>query len=211
MIMTTTISRFHDAMDHRADDDNNGLFGDIRRLSDDALVAETTRVAGVARQLTAELVALLAEVERRGVHLALGYGSMFLYCTRLLRLSEQAAYNRIAAARTARRFPRVLDLLAEGALTLSSVDLLAPHLTDDTVELMLEAASGKSTREVEKLIAAWYPQPDLPTTLRALPGDAAQREAPSPGPLDAEIEGDREPERNDPETAASSGPAMALA
>ena len=38
----------------------------INHLSDSALVAETQRVAGVARQATAELVALLAEVERRG-------------------------------------------------------------------------------------------------------------------------------------------------
>jgi len=185
---------------------------DISRLSDDALVAETTRVAGVERHATAELVALLAEVERRSLHLALGYGSMFVYCTRLLRLSEHAAYGRIAAARTARRFPRVLDLLAEGALTLSSLDLLAPHLTDDTVETMLEAASGQSTRAVGKLIAAWHPQPDLPTTVRALPSGGPGREAPPPGPLlDTEIEGDGEAERNNPPTAAPSTQIVVLA
>jgi len=208
--MTTEIDRLSDELDHLADDVNR-LFADISRLPDDALVAETTRVAGVARQATAELVALLVEVERRSLHLALGYGSMFMYCTRLLRLSEQAAYNRITAARTARRFPRVLDLLAEGALTLSSLDLLAPHLTDDTVETMLEAASGQSTRAVGKLIAAWHPQPDLPTTLRALPSGAARKEAPSPGPLlGVEIEGDGEAERNSPAAEAPSDRAEVL-
>src|SRR6185295_14094587 len=120
-------------IDHQADD-TNGLFKNISYLSDDALVAETTRVAGIARRATVELVALLVEVERRGVHWALGYASMFAYCTRLLRLSEQAAYNRITAARAVRRFPQLLNVLAEGALSLSSVGLLAPHLTVDTVD-----------------------------------------------------------------------------
>jgi len=85
-------------------------------------------------------------------------------------LSEQATYSRITAARTVRRFPQILALLADGALSLSSVGLLAPHLTDETVDAMLEAAAFKSTRDVECLIAAWHPQPDVPTTLRALPG-----------------------------------------
>ena len=69
---------------------------------------------------------------------------------------------------------------------------LAPHLTDDTVESMLEAASGRSARDVQKLIAAWHPQPDLPTTLRALPRRGPCMEASSLGPLLAtEVAGDR--------------------
>lgn len=92
-----------------------------------------------------------------------------MFCTRKLRLSEQAAYSRITAARAARRFPDILARLTHGALSLSSVGLLAPHLTDDTAAAMLEAAAGKSTREVERLIASWHPQPDVPSVLRALP------------------------------------------
>jgi len=94
---------------------------------------------------------------------------MFVFCTRTLRLSEQAAYSRITAARTARRFPDILVRLADGTLSLSSVGLLAPHLTEETAEAMLEAAAGKSTREVERLMASWHPQPDVPGVLRALP------------------------------------------
>jgi hypothetical protein len=43
--------------------------------------------------------------------------------------SEHAAYGRIEAARAARRFPVLLDLLAEGSLHLTAIGLLAPHLT----------------------------------------------------------------------------------
>ncbi len=117
----------------------------------------------------AELLTLLIEVERRELHLALGYPSMFVYCVRALHLSEQAAYSRITAARASRRCPQLIALLADGALTLSSVKLLAPHLTDDTVEPLVESARFKSTREVERLIAALHPQPDIPSSVRAVP------------------------------------------
>jgi len=70
----------------------------LEHLSDDALVAETTRVAAAERRSTSELLALLIEVERRGLHLALGHASLFVYCTRTLLFAEQTAYSRITAA-----------------------------------------------------------------------------------------------------------------
>jgi hypothetical protein len=39
----------------------------------------------------------------------------------VLHLSEHAAYHRIEAARAARQFPIILDMVAEGALTLTAV------------------------------------------------------------------------------------------
>lgn len=109
------------------------------------------------------------EVEQRRLYLALGYSSMFVYCTRSLLLSEQAAYNRITAARAIRRFPAILPLLIDGALTLSSVGLLAPHLTEESAESLLEGARGKTTRDVERMIASIHAQPDIASSLRALP------------------------------------------
>lgn len=144
----------------------------LQGMSDDALIAETARVAEVERRSTAELLALLIEVERRRLHLTLGHSSLFAFCMRALHFSEQAAYSRITAARAARRFPMLLDLLAGGALTLSSVGLLAPHLTDENVEPLLDAARHKSTRDVERLIACLHPQPDIPASVRATPVQA---------------------------------------
>ena len=42
-----------------------------------------------------------------------GCASLFVYCTRVLHLSEGATYNRIEVARTARRFPSMLQALEE--------------------------------------------------------------------------------------------------
>ena len=142
---------------------------EIARMSDDLLVAETKRVAAVERQSTADLLTLLIEVENRRLHLTLGYSSLFVFSTKVLLLSEQAAYSRITAARAARRFPAILELLAEGALTLSSVGILAPHLNDENADALFESAHQKSTREVERLIACLHAQPDIDASLRALP------------------------------------------
>ena len=148
---------------------------EINSLSDDALASETKRAAQVERWSTTYLLKLLIEVELRRLHLALGYSSMFVYCTRALLLSEQAAYSRITAARAVRRYPAMLPLLDDGALTLSSVGLLAPHLTDENVDALLEGSRNRSTRQVERLIAGLHVQPDIPASIRALPARSARR------------------------------------
>src|SRR5205814_3328073 len=79
--------------------------------------------------LTAQIVAHLAELDTRDVFLREGYGSLFVYCRDALGLSEWEAYNRIEVARAARRFPAILTGLASGALNLTAVRLLAPQLT----------------------------------------------------------------------------------
>jgi hypothetical protein len=123
-------------------------------LSDRELLVETRRVAESERHATAGLISLLAEVDARRLYLGEGYSSLFAYCTRALRLSEQAAYARIEAARAGRRFPVILPCLSEGSLTLTTVGLLAPHLTDDNSGHLLNAARHQTKRQVEQLVAA---------------------------------------------------------
>jgi hypothetical protein len=147
------------------------------RLSDADLVAEVARLARSERGVTVELIAHLAELETRQLHLRAGYSKLFPYCTEVLRLSEHEAYNRIEAARAARKFPRILEMLVEGALTLTTVRLLAPHLTTNNCDPLLAAASGRSKREVEELVARHSPRPDVPASIRKLP---AQGIAPDP-------------------------------
>lgn len=141
----------------------------LTQLSDRELLDATTRVAQQERRVTTELIALLAELDARKLYLGQGCSSLFTYCTHVLHLSEAAAYGRITAARMARRFPRLLGMIEKGDLTLTSVGLLAPHLTDENQESLLEAARHLSKRDVERLIAALYPQPDIPPSIRALP------------------------------------------
>jgi hypothetical protein len=59
--------------------------------------------------------------------------------------------------------------LIDGALTLTTVKLLAPHLTRENVGEVLAAARRKSKREVEYLVAALRPLPAVPPSIRKLP------------------------------------------
>jgi hypothetical protein len=143
-------------------------------LADTDLLAEAQRLARCERDMTGRLVAHLAEIDRRRLHLAAGHPSLFAYCTEALRLAEHAAYRRIEAARTARRFPLILDMLAEGSLNLATVCLLAPRLTDDNCDGLLADASGKSKRAVEELLARHFPRPDVPASVRKLPASVSR-------------------------------------
>ena len=98
-----------------------------------------------------------------------GYPSLFVYCRDVLALSEHEAYHRMEVARTARRFPLVLDLLASGAVNLTTVRLLGPHLTADNHSRVLESARGKRKAEVEEIVARLAPRPDVPASVRKLP------------------------------------------
>ena len=123
-------------------------------LSDVELLAEVKRLTAIERQATARLIAALGELDARRLYLSEGCSSLFTYCTQVLHLSEHAAYLRIEAARAARKWPAILELLAEGALHLTAIGLLAPHLTTDNIERTLAAARHKSKREVEEIVAA---------------------------------------------------------
>lgn len=138
-------------------------------LSDDALLDEVTRLAGCERAATAQLVAHLAELDARRLYLGAGYSSLFMYCRRVLRLSEHGSYNRIEAARTARRFPLVLEMLCDGRLNLATLRLLAPHMAEENHGELLAEASGLSKRETEELIAQRFPRADVATAIRKLP------------------------------------------
>jgi hypothetical protein len=153
-------------------------------LSDAELLRRVVVLAGCEREATVELVGHLAELDARKLHLAEGYGSLFAYCTGALRLAEHAAYNRIEAARLARRFPAILDLLADGSMNLSTARLLSPHLRPDNFETLVARARGRSKREVEALVARLLPRPDVAASVRRLPARAPAVPVPAPpGPL----------------------------
>jgi hypothetical protein len=149
---------------------NTNILSVASRLSDQDLLARIGVLAGKEREASVELLAHLAELDTRpALYAAHSYGSLFGYCTKVLRLSEDAACNRIEAARACRRFPVILDMLATGAMSLTSVRLLGRLLTAENHQAVLARASRRSRREVEALIAELAPRPDVPSSVRKLP------------------------------------------
>jgi hypothetical protein len=160
----------------------NELLASLRLLSDHDLVAHLLSLVGRARHVTVLIVAHLAELDTRDIYLREGHSSLFAYCCSVLRLSEHEAYNRIEAARAARRFPLILDLLAEGAVNLTTVRLLAPHLTAENHRSVLDSARGKRKVEVEEIVARVAPRPDVAPSIRKV---GAPKPEPSGKPASA--------------------------
>ncbi len=121
------------------------------------------------RGMTAQLVAHIAELDTRDVHLREGYDSLYVYCRDALGLSEGESYNRIEVARAARRFPIILEMLVAGAVNLTAARLLAPHLTPDNHREVLDSARGKKKSEIEAIVARLSPRPDVAASVRRLP------------------------------------------
>jgi HNH endonuclease len=149
-------------------------------LSDRDLLAEVDRAVAYERQATARLIALLMEVDSRKLYAGQGYSSLFTYCVKKLHLSEHAAYLRIEAARTARRYPAVLDKLGDGSLHLTAVSLLAPHLTPANHVGLLDSAKCRSKRDIELVVAQLRPQADAPSLIRKLPAPVSSVIAATP-------------------------------
>lgn len=148
-------------------------------LSDDRLVDVVQRLAATERRATAALIQSLMELDARRLYLGAGCSSLFTYCTRVLHLAEGAAYNRIEAARAARRFPPIIEALADGSLTLTAVRLLTPHLTEDNHLGVLASARHKSKVDVERLVASLNPNRPSRRSSESSPNPIAQRRRPA--------------------------------
>ena len=90
------------------------VFSRAQCLSNQDLIAWVKLLALHEREATVALIAHLAILDERGLYLGEGCPSLFTYCTQVLHLAEHAAYNRIEAARAARQFPIILEMLADG-------------------------------------------------------------------------------------------------
>jgi len=151
----------------------------LTSFSDDELLRRLSDLLGRSRRDEADLVAHIGEVDRRRLYAREASPSMFAYCTEVLHLSEAEAYLRIAAARAAREHPLLLTMLADGRLHLTAIAKLAPHLTLENREALLERAAHKSRREIEELVAELSPRPDAPAVMRKLPDRRAGTTSPA--------------------------------
>jgi len=135
-------------------------------LSDDELLHRLVELLRQSRRVEADLVAHIGEVDSRRLYAREASPSMFAYCTERLHLSDAEAYLRIAAARAAREHPMLLAMLADGRLHLTAIGKLAPYLTPENRDRLLERAAHRTKRQVEELVAEVAPRPDAPTVMR---------------------------------------------
>ena len=140
----------------------------LAHLSQEAVLAGAKAHLGNERGSLALVLAHIGEIEAQEYYKPAGYSSVHMYCVHELHLSKDAAYKRIHAARAARDFPAIFERVAEGALCLSIVNLLAPHLTPENAEELLAEAVFRTRFEVEQVLAARNPRPACPTTIKPI-------------------------------------------
>jgi 5-methylcytosine-specific restriction endonuclease McrA len=150
-------------------------FEKIAQLSEQELLARFERLVADDRANTARLLVAIAEIDERKLWARRACPSMFAFCMRFYNMSEQVTAKRLWAARTSRRFPTILAMLARGELHLNGVHLLARHLTEDNHVEVLKRARHRSSRAIEELVAELAPRPDAPSRVRAMPRKAPDR------------------------------------
>jgi hypothetical protein len=89
-------------------------------------------------------------------------------------MSEHVAARRIGAARAARCFPVIFEMVGRGEIHLTRIHRLKAHLTEDNHLEVLRRARHKTVREIEVLVRELAPLPDVPSRVRALPRRPAE-------------------------------------
>ena len=74
----------------------------VGHLTNTVLIREAHELVSNDRGTTAQLLVHLGEIDRRRLYLPASFPSMYQYCRREFRMSEDVAYKRIQAARVAR-------------------------------------------------------------------------------------------------------------
>ncbi len=159
----------------------------LTNLSDEELLTSLSAVYTETRRLLGRLLLHLIEVEARRLDLRSACSSLFDFCQRRLGMSESEAVRRIEAARLVRRFPTLLGYIERGEIHMTALLLLRHELTDDNIEELVAASAGKTKREVQELLAARAPKPDVLPTITAMP-TPSPLQSPSPAPASSSRE-----------------------
>jgi hypothetical protein len=147
-------------------------FWRLNAVSDARLQNGLKELLANGARTEARIVAHLAEVDARKLHLTMGASSLFDYCLTRLGLSNNEAFHRITAARLARRFPVIFELLERRDVHLTAVCLLRDYLTPDNHLELLREVSHKTKLEIDELLTRRFPRPDVASALSRLPDRA---------------------------------------
>jgi len=124
--------------------------------------AALTRLARQRAGLDFEEGKWLLAAQRAGVHARLGYGSFFEYIERLFGYSPRLTHDKLRVAGALNGLPQLAGALREGAATWSGVRELTRVAIPETERVWLDAASGRTAHEVERLVSG-HRTGDLPS------------------------------------------------
>jgi len=124
--------------------------------------AELLQVARQRGELAGREGKALLWAMRSGVHVQLGYGSFVEYVKRFFGYAPRTTLDELRTAEALEKLPALERALTLGEATWSAVRELARVATAETERDWLEAAKGRTMREIERLVAGREPG-DRPT------------------------------------------------
>jgi 5-methylcytosine-specific restriction endonuclease McrA len=164
----------------------------LRHVSDAVLRRDLPSSISEENVAVAMGLARIAEFDARRLFVPDGFPSMHAYCMSELRMTEDVAYLRIKAARTARRFPAIFEAIADGRLNVSGVVLLRPYLIQENAAELLKAAELKTKAEIQLLLARRFPQTEVLPMVHSVPQPSGvPDDASAPEPVQEIAEGVR--------------------
>lgn len=145
----------------------------MNNLTNAELESKFAEIAKTERRITAELIELIREVDRRRFFVEQGYSSLFDWMVRKHLYSQSAAHRRILAARLLKKVPEVKEKIAEGSLTLSAASQAqgaflreekraGKEIPAEEKRALLKQLEGGSIRENEKLLGEAFPDSPAP-------------------------------------------------
>lgn len=151
----------------------------FKNLTHDELHSHTVSAATDEKNATLKLLEYLAEVDRRRLYAIRGYSSLWLYVHRELNYSEAQASERIAAMRLMVRVPEVREEMEANRLTLTAAAKLSSHVRreqNDELQtlVLLDAIQGKSTRDVERVLASQASEPSRVESIRPISAETTR-------------------------------------
>jgi len=127
----------------------------LQSLKNPELLLELKTLVATETSTTAQIIALLEEVERRQLHLEQGYTSLFAFAVGYLKYSEPQAQRRISAMRIIRNEPELKAKVESGAIPLTTLNQAARFFnqgdfTPAEKKAVILELEGLSTREIQK-------------------------------------------------------------
>ena len=130
---------------------------------------ELVRLAKKRAGLEFEEGRWLLRALRSGTHVELGYGSFYEYTERLFGYGPRLTQEKIRVAEALAWLPEAAEALKTGSISFSAVRELTRVAVPSTEREWLEAARGRTVREVEELVSGHRPG--------SLPDDVPDSEA----------------------------------
>jgi hypothetical protein len=131
----------------------------VSTLSDGELLRKLATLTSFERSSLVLVLRCLHEMKVRRLYSSTGCRSLFDYCVRSLRYSEDQAQRRIVAMKLMNEIPEIEPEIEKGNLNLSGLGLLECHfrregLDRDTQLGLIRKCLGKTLREIEALLAS---------------------------------------------------------